>query len=79
MLSMWDRRADDRPTFTDLVSTLSSYLEVTSDYLDLSGLEKSPCKPCKLDKVENLLKDKELNIKRIPSNPNDYVLANGQE
>ena len=75
MLSTWDPRDDDRPTFSSLVATLSSYLESTSDYLDLGGFDK----PSKSDKQEQQEDDSELSLACIPSCPNDYIIASPQE
>ena len=75
MLSTWDQKGHDRPTFSSLVATLSSYLESTSDYLDLGGFVKPGGKPDKQEEEE----DSELGLRRIPSSPNDYIIAGAQE
>ncbi len=71
MLSMWDRKDTDRPTFSSIVATISSFLEFTSDYLDLGGFEKKY-------KPDQQKDDPEFSIKRVPSSPNDYVIAGSQ-
>ena len=69
---MWDRKDTARPAFFDIVATLSSYLEVTSDYLDLGDFPKE-------SKPEQQADEECVSgrcIKHIPSNPNDYVTHN---
>lgn len=72
MLSTWDRKDVLRPTFSDLVSTLSSYLEYTSDYLDLNPSDKISKPDPKTNGIEE---DPKHIINRIPSTQNDYFNA----
>lgn len=90
MLTFWDRKPEDRPTFSSIVQSLSSYLESTSDYLDLSTVvnkENNTTKPEIEEDPEHSIKrvqstpnnyytaDPEHSITRVPSNPNDYYMA----
>ena len=74
MLSSWDRKPEDRPTFSNIVQTLSSYLESTSDYLDLTTIVDKEKHIAKLEPTK-IEEDPEHSITRIPSNPNDYYTA----
>lgn len=74
MLSFWDRKPEARPDFSSIVKTLSSYLETTSDYLDLTTFvnkEKATTTP-EATETED---DPEHSITRIPSSPNNYYVA----
>ena len=42
MKSCWKRKYTSRPSFSDIVSRLSSNLEYTYNYLDLTGLRNRP-------------------------------------
>ena len=75
MCSFWDHKADQRPTFSTVVTKFSSYLATSSDYLDLSDLPKDDSKavvPTTNDITDG---DPEHSITRIPSSPNDYFVA----
>ena len=37
MMKCWERLPDERPSFADVVSTVSSYTELVAGYIDLSG------------------------------------------
>ena len=42
MQSCWQHKDTARPSFSNIVSYLTSKLEYTSDYLDLTGLKNIP-------------------------------------
>lgn len=80
MLSFWERKDEARPNFSSIVNTLSSYLESTSDYLDLTALidkektqENIGAKEPQTIEIED---SPEHSIRHVPSNPNDYYVAN---
>lgn len=82
MLSFWEYKEEARPDFSTIVSTLSNYLESTSDYLNLnaaldkelmhsaSGKNKDSAKHTSATSSSG--KNAERTINRILSNPNDY-------
>jgi len=37
MLKCWNSNPDERPSFPDLVSSISGFAEITADYLDMSN------------------------------------------
>lgn len=76
MLSMWDRKDVLRPTFSDIVATLSSYLEYTSDYLDLGAFDGDSKPDLKTTEIEE--EDPKHRFNRIPSSPNDYFIAGSE-
>ena len=39
MMSCWEYEADKRPSFSTLVESLSQYLEVMAEYVDVGGNE----------------------------------------
>lgn len=77
MKTCWNAKADLRPSFSDLVSTLSQILESLTGYFDLSVFNKTPSSPCHLDghesaadKLENTEGDlSSESPKAIPSSP----------
>ena len=75
MLEFWERKDEARPDFSTIVTTLSSYLETTSDYLDLTLIEKEKAV---IDDTtqKTVLEDRPgHSITRFVSNPNDYYVA----
>lgn len=77
MLSFWNCKPEERPDFTSIVYTLSNYLEITSDYLDLSVMVKDSSQ----DKVPNYVEaqaveeDPECSLTHVPAKANNYYLA----
>lgn len=69
MLSFWEYKEEARPDFSTIVSTLSNYLESTSDYLNLNvALDKEL-----MHSASGKNKDSAKHtINRILSDPNDY-------
>lgn len=79
MLSFWEYKEEARPDFSTIVSTLSNYLESTSDYLNLNvALDKELMHSASGDSAKRTSatsssgKNAERTINRILSNPNDY-------
>ena len=43
IVQCWEQNPDDRPTFTDLVGTISTLLEEIAGYMDLSVMPSVQC------------------------------------
>lgn len=72
LLSCWERKNEARPEFSTIVNTLSDFLLVSSNYLDLSQIDKKDSeKPTQIEDNEHH------DIKHVPANPNDYYMAGG--
>ena len=55
MMTCWKENPDKRPTFDELVNTISSILKPLADYMDFSDVycKESNTKESKYDRLEN--------------------------
>ena len=72
---MWSRKTEDRPNFASIVVTLTDYLITTSDYLDLTAIEKASLKKSLPNSEVDFDSDPEHCITRVPAKSNDYTKA----
>ena len=75
MLSCWERKENSRPTFSSIVSTLVSYMEISSDYLDLSTFKAASADEKNPPPESIQVPDDKHGLFRVVSNPNDYYKA----
>lgn len=66
MLSFWNHKAEERPDFTSIVNTLSNYLEITADYLDLTAITED------CTKAQTVEVDLEHSLTHVPAQANEY-------
>lgn len=78
MKSCWELNQESRPQFADIVQKIEAYLEVTSDYIDLTMFKDSNEEEKEPDRASLVKEDPNVtpSLKnRIPASPNDYCVA----
>ena len=76
MMSCWESKDTLRPSFSEIVTYLSSHLEYTSDYLDLTGVNNhTPTIRGRTGSVEDFSWSMPSSLQRTPAANNDYYVA----
>lgn len=86
MLSFWSEKPEDRPNFSSIVDTLTSYMIATADYLDLTAVEGKKSTPLIKEcpagdysvaspiRKDHLEAGPEHGLTRVASEPNNYTM-----